>query len=183
MKKIFIFISLFFFSGLAFADCNIEQSIGKNISNFPSLIKKNQNKDDKKNNLIVKKITFPFVEICKQKKLGNISAEYTFVENKLAEITLTVINDKNNTESNKLLLFNYVRSVYGVLPKGLDSKLWTGYKIWDRNKIFIIYTKKRLLDNMLDEALFIGGKEFEEKLLAYRLKEEEKFIKSENKKQ
>jgi hypothetical protein len=183
MKKIFIFILIFFFSGLAFADCDIEQSIGKNISNFPSLLKINQNKTDEKNNLIVKKITFPFVEICKQKKLGNISAEYTFVENRLAEITLTVVNDKDNTESNKLLLFNYVRSVYGTLPKGLDSNLWTGYKIWDRNKIFIIYKKKRLLDNILDEVLFVGGKEFEEKLLAYRLNEEEKITKSESKKQ
>jgi hypothetical protein len=76
-----------------------------------------------------------------------------------------------------------VRSVYGTLPKGLDSNLWTGYKIWDRNKIFIIYKKKRLLDNILDEVLFVGGKEFEEKLLAYRLNEEEKFTKSESKKQ
>ena len=165
MKKIFIFIFIFFFSGLAFADCDIEQSIGKNISNFPSLLKINQNKTDEKNNLIVKKITFPFVE------------------NRLAEITLTVVNDKDNTESNKLLLFNYVRSVYGTLPKGLDSNLWTGYKIWDRNKIFIIYKKKRLLDNILDEVLFVGGKEFEEKLLAYRLNEEEKITKSESKKQ
>jgi len=76
-----------------------------------------------------------------------------------------------------------VRSVYGTLPKGLDSNLWNGYKIWDRNKIFIIYKKKRLLDNILDEVLFVGGKEFEEKLLAYRLNEEEKITKSESKKQ
>ena len=77
---------------------------------------------------------------------------------------MVVLNDGNNTESDKLTLMNYAKKVYGDFDTGPNPKVFNNYYAWEKNNKLIIY--KRMFDSeeLINEEIYISNNEYDEKL-------------------
>ena len=119
-------------------------------------------------------------EVCPNDNLNDmIAVEYVFLGDndesaKLAAIRMIVLNDGNNTESDKLTLMKYAKKVYGDFDTGQNPQIFNNFYAWEKNNKLVIY--KRLLnsENLVDEEIFITNDEYDMKLgeFYYKLEQE-----------
>ena len=110
--------------------------------------------------------------VCPNDNLNtNIEIEYIFLgdtplKSNLAAIKMVVLNDGKNTESNKLTLMNYAKKVYGDFDTGPNPQTFNNFNIWKKQNNIIIY-KRLLIENLIDEEIFITNKEYKKKLIEF----------------
>ena len=108
-------------------------------------------------------------EVCPNDNLSiDIAIEYIFLgdpeNSRLAAIRMVVLNDGQNTESDKLTLMNYAKKVYGDFDTGENPKIYNNFEVWEKNQNMVIY--KRMFDeeSLIDEEIYISNKEYDKKL-------------------
>ncbi len=117
-------------------------------------------------------IEVPVEEICPNENLGFSFIEYHFLNNELAAFQIIVENDADNTESEKLLLYNYVKKNYGAITDK-RAEYWRGFKSWNKNGEVIVYKKMNFL-RILEEELYISNNKYNNEIIA-QLADEEDF--------
>ena len=85
-------------------------------------------------------VSAPIDDFCPNSNLGNAIINAFIVEDKIAGISIEVLNGTNNEESKKRLLYNYVTSNYGSIEEG-DNPNWEGSKKWSIGGREIFYSK------------------------------------------
>ena len=96
---------------------------------------------------------------CPNANLGNSLIHAFIVNDKIAGISIEVLNGTNNEESKKQLLYNYVIGNYGGIENS-SSPNWTGYKTWSIGGREIIYSKMYYREKFLIEELQISNAEY-----------------------
>ena len=104
-------------------------------------------------------VSAPIDDFCPNSNLGNAIINAFIVEDKIAGISIEVLNGTNNEESKKRLLYNYVTSNYGSIEEG-DNPNWEGSKKWSISGREIFYSKIYLTENFLVEELQITNSEY-----------------------
>jgi len=165
--KVTILIVFFLLSSLnlANAGCNFKIELGEDIKKIKKIID-TSNRDG----FILENYFAPSLSVCPNSiKDENIIINYTFIDDRLAEIRMIVNNDENNTTSNQLLLMNYVKQTYGNFDTGKNPKIYNYFNSWKKNNKIIIYSRLRNQFNMIQEELFITNKKYKEKMSAIKL--------------
>jgi predicted small secreted protein len=166
MRTILIIFFLLSSLNLANAACNFKIKLGEDIKK----IKNNTDTFNIRDTFMLKKYSISSLNVCPNIiKDENIIMNYTFIDDKLAQIRVVVNNDENNTTSNQLLLMNYVKQTYGNFDTGTNPKIYNYFKSWKRNNKIIVYSRLRNQFNIIYEELFITNKEYKEKMSAIRL--------------
>ena len=96
---------------------------------------------------------------CPNSNLGESLIHAFIVNDKIAGISIEVLNGTNNEESKKQLLYKYVISNYGSIENSSNPN-WTGYKTWSIGGKEIIYSKTYYRKNFLIEELQISNAEY-----------------------
>ena len=96
---------------------------------------------------------------CPNSNLGESLIHAFIVNDKIAGISIEVLNGTNNEESKKKLLYNYVTSNYGSIENSSNPN-WTGYKTWSIGGREIIYSKTYYRKKFLIEKLQISNAEY-----------------------
>ena len=109
-------------------------------------------------------VSAPIDDFCPNSNLGNADIHAFIVEDKIAGISIEILNGTNNAESKKRLLYNYVTSNYGSIEGG-DNPNWEGSKKWSIGGKEVIYSKVYLAENYLVEDLQITNSEYMSYLL------------------
>ena len=104
-------------------------------------------------------VSAPIDDFCPDSNLGNAIINAFIVEDKIAGISIEIVNGANNEESKKRLLYNYVTSNYGSIEGG-DNPNWEGSKKWSIGGKEILYDKIYLTENYLVEELQITNLEY-----------------------
>ena len=104
-------------------------------------------------------VSAPIDDFCPNSNLGNAIINAFIVEDKIAGISIEILNGTNNEESKKRLLYNYVTSNYGSIEEG-DNPNWEGSKYWSIGGKEILYSKVYLTENFLVEELQITNSEY-----------------------
>ena len=104
-------------------------------------------------------VSAPIDDFCPDSNLGNAIINAFIVEDKIAGISIEIVNGANNEESKKRLLYNYVTSNYGSIEGG-DNPNWEGSRYWNIGGREILYTKVYLTENYLVEDLQITNSEY-----------------------
>ena len=104
-------------------------------------------------------LSAPIDDFCPDSYLGNAIINAFIVEDKIAGISIEILNGTNNEESKKRLLYNYVTSNYGSIEGG-DNPNWEGSKKWSIGGKEILYDKIYLTENYLVEELQITNLEY-----------------------
>ena len=166
MRVILILFFLLSSLNLANAECNFKIKLGEDIKK----IKNNTDTFNIRDTFMLKKYSISSLNVCPNIiKDENIIMNYTFIDDKLAQIRVVVNNDENNTTSNQLLLMNYVKQTYGNFDTGTNPKIYNYFKSWKRNNKIIVYSRLRNQFNIIYEELFITNKEYKEKMSAIKL--------------
>ena len=175
---IFSFIFILFFNNLSNA-CNfLLINIGGNISEIeeyfgaidnldamtedpvdPGNTDKISNDADETRLRETETVSAPIDDFCPNSNLGNADIHAFIVEDKIAGISIEILNGTNNEESKKRLLYNYVTSNYGSIEGG-DNPNWEGSKKWSIGDKEVIYSKVYLAENYLVEDLQITNLEY-----------------------
>ena len=108
-------------------------------------------------------------EVCPNDNLSiDIAIEYIFLgdpeNSRLAAIRMVVLNDGQNTESDKLTLMNYAKKVYGDFDTGENPKIYNNFEIWEKNQNMVIYKRIFNEESLIDEEIYISNKEYDQKL-------------------
>ena len=108
-------------------------------------------------------------EVCPNDNLSiDIAIEYIFLgdpeDSRLAAIRMVVLNDGQNTESDKLTLMNYAKKVYGDFDTGENPKIYNNFEIWEKNQNMVIYKRIFNEESLIDEEIYISNKEYDQKL-------------------
>jgi len=112
-------------------------------------------------------------QICSGQDLEGIFIEYMLLNNKIASITLKAKNDKNNSVSNKLGLYNYVKANYGNFNKsGNNPNSWNNFHYWIDDTSIAIYKRMRNGLGIIEEELYLTNPEYQEKITKFNLKKE-----------
>ena len=96
---------------------------------------------------------------CPNSNLGDSLIHAFIVNDKIAGISIEVLNGTNNEESKKQLLYNYVIANYGRIENSSNPN-WTGYKTWSIGGREIIYSKTYQRKKFLIEELQISNAEY-----------------------
>ena len=118
-------------------------------------------------------------ELCPNDNLNDmIAVEYVFLgesieTSRLAAIRMIVLNDGQNTESDKLTLMNYAKKVYGDFDTGQNPSIFNSFYAWEKNQNLIIYKRMYNEENLVDEEIFITNDEYDLKLGEFYNKLEE----------
>ena len=96
---------------------------------------------------------------CPDINLGETLFHAFIVNDKIAGISIEVLNGTNNEESKKQLLYNYVTSNYGSIENSSDQN-WTGYKTWSIGGREIIYSKMYHREKFLIEEVKVSNVEY-----------------------
>ncbi len=176
MKNIFKLINITLFVSLlaifvptnSFAQCNVGFKIGENVKEVekkfgsPVIISEG---------LSIMEI--PVEEVCPRENLGYSVVEYYFLYDELAAYKIVVDNYDDNSESDKLLLYKYVKKNYGdIIDKKEPPKYWRGFKSWDKQNQIIVYSKMDFA-GILNEALYISNNKYHEAFTVYESGESE----------
>ena len=101
---------------------------------------------------------------CPNANLGNSIMHAFIVNDKIAGVSIEVVNGTNNEESKKQLLYNYVIGNYGGIENSSSSN-WTGYKTWSIGGREIIYSKMYYRKKFLIEELQVSNAEYKSYLI------------------
>jgi len=168
MKKFLIILTaLSLCISTAEAACNFIIKIGDNKSKIVEKIAEPMPMFEGQSMLPVSSM-----EICPNDNLDDdIAIEYIFLgepENeRLAAIRMVVLNDSKNTLSDKLILMNYAKKVYGNFDTGSNPKAYNNFKVWDKDKNIIIYKRMFNEEDLIEEEIYISTKEYDQKLGAF----------------
>ena len=77
---------------------------------------------------------------------------------------MVVLNDGQNTESDKLTLMKYAKKVYGNFDTGPNPKAYNNFMVWEKNNSIIIYKRMFNQENLIEEEIYISNKEYDQKL-------------------
>ena len=77
---------------------------------------------------------------------------------------MVVLNDGQNTESDKLTLMKYAKKVYGDFDTGQNPKVFNNFMIWEKNNSIIIYKRMFNEEDLIEEEIYISNKEYDQKL-------------------
>jgi len=169
-SKIFkiIILTFFFvinFSNFSIASCNFKIKIGQNISKIKKFIDFNYTENSDQTKKELKNYSVSSKNICPNEFSNEeLNINYTFIGNELANIKVSVNNDKDNTASNKLTLMNYVKQTYGNFDTGKNSKIYNYFNSWKINSDIIIYSRLKNQFKIIEEELFITNKNFRDKM-------------------
>ena len=133
-------------------------NIGGNKSEIEKYFGTIENDDDEE----LRDITIVSMVIdrfCPNSNLGESLIHAFIVNDKIAGISIEVLNGTNNEESKKQLLYNYVTSNYGSIENSSNPN-WTGYKTWSIGGREIIYSKMYYREKFLIEELQISNAEY-----------------------
>ena len=124
-------------------------------------------------------------EVCPNDNLNEmIAVEYVFLGEsiettlRLAAIRMIVLNDGQNTESDKLTLMNYAKKVYGDFDTGQNPSVFNNFYAWEKYQNLIIYKRMYNEENLIDEEIFITNNEYDLKLGEFYNKIEEEAAES-----
>ena len=153
--------SLVFLLGLNKASlaCDL---LGINIGGNKSEIEKyfgtieNDDEEEPRDITIVSMVIDRF---CPNSNLGESLIHAFIVNDKIAGISIEVVNGTNNEESKKKLLYNYVIANYGSIENSSNPN-WTGYKTWSIGGKEIVYSKMYYRKKFLIEELQISNAEY-----------------------
>ena len=144
-------------------------NIGGNKSEIEKYFGTIENDDDEE----LRDITIVSMVIdrfCLNSNLGESLIHAFIVNDKIAGISIEVVNGTNNEESKKKLLYNYVTAIFGDIENS-ESPNWTGYKTWSIAGREIIYSKILNRKKFLTEEIIISN----EKYLSYTYDDEENY--------
>ncbi len=133
-------------------------NIGGNKSEIEKYFGTIENDDDEE----LRDITIVSMVIdrfCPNSNLGESLIHAFIVNDKIAGISIEVVNGTNNEESKKKLLYNYVIANYGSIENSSNTN-WTGYKTWSIGGKEIIYSKTYYRKKFLIEELLISNAEY-----------------------
>ena len=133
-------------------------NIGGNKSEIEKYFGTIENDDDEE----LRDITIVSMGIdrfCPNSNLGESLIHAFIVNDKIAGISIEVVNGTNNEESKKKLLYNYVIANYGSIENSSNTN-WTGYKTWSIGGKEIIYSKTYYRKKFLIEELLISNAEY-----------------------
>ena len=156
-----VMFSLVFLLGLNKASlaCDL---LGINIGGNKSEIEKYfgtiENDDDEELRDITT-VSMVIDRFCPNSNLGESLIHAFIVNDKIAGISIEVVNGTNNEESKKKLLYNYVIANYGSIENSSNTN-WTGYKTWSIGGKEIIYSKTYYRKKFLIEELLISNAEY-----------------------
>ena len=108
---------------------------------------------------------------CPNANLGNSLIHAFIVNDKIAGVSIEVVNGTNNEESKKQLLYNYVIVNYGGIDNS-SSPNWTGHKTWSIGGREIMYYKMYYRKKFLIEELQVSNAEYKSYLIDNEPKEE-----------
>ena len=162
-KNFIYFLILIFFTTSVNAACKFDLSLGDDYSKIenkygpalPAMFPE------------IKILPVQTTEICPNEKLENIATEYRFLNDKLAAINLVVLNDENNTTSNKLTLLKYVKKNFGQFDTGQREEDFRGFHVFEEGKYFAVYQKTNGENNIINEEIYISNKKFDEQLAKF----------------
>ena len=153
-----IIVSLFFLTN-ASAECTFEVNFGDSIKKVYN--KKFGNIRPVPGKLGSHRAVGIAEKICPDENLGNSNIEFTLFKEKLYMITIRVLNYSNkNLESNKGLLFNYVKKNYGEFKGSNNMKLYDGFSQWKKENIDIVYIKELEANGRIREELAMFDKQY-----------------------
>jgi len=163
IKFLFNILFFLFFAFSANSACNFDLKLGDDYSvienkygpALPAMFPE------------IKILPVQTIEICPNEKLENIATEYRFLNNKLAAINLVVLNDENNSTSNKLTLMKYVKSNFGEFDTGQSEEDFRGFHVFEEGKYFAVYQKTVGENNIINEEIYISNKKFDEMLAKF----------------
>jgi len=133
-------------------------NIGGNKSEIEKYFGTIENDDDEE----LRDITIVSMVIdrfCPNSNLGESLIHAFIVNDKIAGISIEVVNGTNNEESKKKLLYNYVIANYGSIENSSNTN-WTGYKTWSIGGKEITYSKMYYREKFLIEELQISNAEY-----------------------
>ena len=163
-----IILTFFFvinFSNFSIASCDFKIKIGQNISKIKKFVDFNSTENNEQTNKELINYSISSKDICPNEfSSEELNINYTFIDNELASIKVSVNNDKDNTASNKLTLMNYVKQTYGNFDTGKNSKIYNYFNSWKTNGDIIIYSRLKNQFKIIEEELFITNKNFSDKM-------------------
>jgi|TARA_B110000238_G_C15953792_1_gene364362 hypothetical protein len=153
-----IIISLFFLTSVK-AECSFKLKFGDSIK---EVAKKNYGNIRPIPGKIGSLKAIGIAEkICPDENLGNANIEFTLFKERLYMVTIRVLNYSNkNLESNKGLLFNYVKKNYGEFKGSNNMKLYDGFNHWKKEDIDIVYIKEVEANGKIREELAIFDRKY-----------------------
>ena len=156
----FALVFLLGFNKVSFACDFLGINIGGNKSEiekyFGTIDIEEENEDELRD---ITTVSMGVDRFCPNANLGNSLIHAFIVNDKIAGISIEVLNGTNNEESKKQLLYNYVISNYGSIENSSNSN-WTGYKTWSIGGREIIYSKMYYREKFLIEELQISNAEY-----------------------
>ena len=129
-------------------DIDIEEEMGIDIEE--------ENEEEPRDITI---ISMEIDRFCPNSNLGESLIHAFIVNDKIAGISIEVLNGTNNEESKKKLLYNYATSNYGSIENSSNPN-WTGYKTWSIGGREIIYSKMYYREKFLIEELQVSNAEY-----------------------
>lgn len=153
------------FSNFSFASCDFKIKIGQNISKIKKFVDFNFSENNEQTNKELINYFISSKDICPNEfSSEELNINYTFIDNELASIKVSVNNDKDNSASNKLTLMNYVKQTYGNFDTGKNPKIYNYFNSWKTNGEIIIYSRLKNQFKLIEEELLITNKKFRDKM-------------------
>ena len=98
--------------------------------------------------------------ICPNIDFGNSIFKAYIFEDKIAGIGIEILNDSDNEESKKKLLYNYAVSNFGAIENSNSDPDWMGSKVWEIGGKEIIYFKILYREIFVIEELQVTNAEY-----------------------
>ena len=97
-------------------------------------------------------------EACPGENLEDVSVQIIISGDEIAGFRFELDSLELDNQDNEQFLYQYVVRNYGPI-EGSERKNWTGYKVWRRHSIEILYSKLVFLKN-LEEELIVTNSNF-----------------------
>ena len=162
----FALVFLLGFNKVSFACDFLGINIGGNkseIEKYFGTIEVDEEEDEEELRDIIT-VSMGVDHFCPNSNLGDSLIHAFIVNDKIAGISIEVLNGTNNEESKKQLLYNYVIANYGRIENSSNPN-WTGYKTWSIGGREIIYSKMYYREKFLIEELQISNAEYKSYLI------------------
>ena len=160
MKKLLIFLVLFFNSNIVNAQSDFIIDIGDKKTKIVEMFAARVPMFDR-----LSMLPIPSTKLCPNDKLDDkIAIEYLFLEDELAAIRMLVLNDGSNEISDKFLLMNYAKNNFGDFDTGQNRSLYNSFHTWEQYGKIIVYQRLFDTEGIIKEEIYISNEEFDLKL-------------------
>ena len=160
MKKLLIFLVLFFNSNIVNAQCDFIIDIGDKKTKIVEMFAEPLPMFDK-----LSMLPIPSTKLCPNDRLDDqIAIEYLFLGDELAAIRMLVLNNGSNEISNKFLLMDYAKNNFGDFDTGQNPSLYNSFHAWEKYGKIIVYQRLFDTEGFIKEEIYISNEEFDLKL-------------------